>query len=514
MRTRNSFFNFLANTGSTIINILLSFICRTVFIAMLGQTYLGVNGLFSNILSVLSLAELGIGGAMIFHMYDPVARGDEKASRELMNLYRRLYAIVAMVIAVAGLCLVPFLEYLIKDSNDTGLGMDYLTAVYLLYLFNTVSSYFFCYKRSITEAHQKAYINVVVGSGIQIAQFVVQILVLLITKNFIAYLLVQIACNVLTNVVTAWIADRMYPYLKEDRKTLPPKETRRHIYKHVSAMFLHRLGDVVVNNTDNLIMSAFVGLSSVGIYSNYLLIETSINTALNGVFGAFTASVGNLGATENKDKVFSVYKVINFLGFILYGYCTIAFLVMYNPFIEAWAGKEYLFPMSIVLIMEMNFYVRGMRKATLIFRDAMGLYWYDRYKPIFEIVINLVVSLVLVQKIGVAGILIGTLVSNLTTCFWIEPLVTYKHGFERSVSHFFKTYAIYTLTVVCVGGFTYWLCSLFTMGGITEVALKLITCTVVYNGIVALLYCRTEEFRELWKQSMMILQRRKQQKSE
>lgn len=514
MRTRNSFFNFLANTGSTVINIILSFICRTVFIAMLGKTYLGVNGLFSNILSVLSLAELGIGGAMIFHMYEPVAKEDHKATRELMNLYKRLYAMVALVIAVAGVCLTPFLGYLIKDQNDTGLGMDYLTIVYLLYLFNTVSSYFFCYKRSITEAHQKAYINVGVGSCIQIVQFIVQILVLVLTKNFIAYLLVQIACNVLTNILTAYLADRLYPYMKEDRKSLPPKETRKHIYKHVGAMFLHRLGDVVVNNTDNLIMSAFVGLGSVGIYSNYLLIETSINTALNGVFGAFTASVGNLGATENKEHVFRVYKVINFLGFVLYGYCTIAFLVMYNPFIEVWAGADYLFPMSIVLIMEMNFYVRGMRKATLTFRDAMGLYWYDRYKPIFEVIINLVVSLVLVMKIGVAGILLGTLISNLSTCFWIEPLVTYRYGFEQKVSHFFKTYAVYTLTVVGVGGFTYWLCDHFTMGGITEVIWKLIVCTVVYNGIVVLLYYRTDEFQELWKQSMLILQHRKSQKTE
>lgn len=509
MRTKNSFFNFLANTGSTAINMILSFICRTVFIAALGKTYLGVNGLFSNILTVLSLAELGIGAAMTFHMYDPVAREDQAQIRELLNFYRRLYSIVALVIAVAGLALTPFLGYLIKDQDTSGLSMGYLTVVYLLYLFNTVSSYFFCYRRSVTDAHQKGYINVCIGSVIQIAQFLLQIVVLLVTHNFIAYLLVQVLCNVANNVVTAWMADRLYPYLKEDRKSIPPVETRRHIYKHTGAMFLHKLGDVVVNNTDNLLMSAFVGLEAVGVYSNYLLIETSINTALNGVFGAFTASVGNLGATGSKEEVFRVYKVINFLGFVLYGYCTIAFLVLYNPFIEAWAGKDFLFPMSIVLVMEANFYVRGMRKATLTFRDAMGLYWYDRYKPIFEVAINLVVSLVLVVKMGTIGILIGTLVSNLATCFWVEPYVTYKYGFCRSVSHFFKTYAVYTLTVAAVGGFTYWLCDHFTMGGFPEVVCKLAVCTVVYNGIVALLYCRTPEFQQLWRQSRLIIEQRR-----
>ena len=163
--------------------------------------------------------------------------------------------------------------------------------------------------------------------------------------------------------------------------------------------------------------------------------------------------------------------------------------------------------MSIVLIMEMNFYVRGMRKATLTFRDALGLYWYDRYKPIFEVIINLVTSLYLVMKIGVAGIFLGTLISNLTTCFWVEPLVTYRHGFGRSVGHYFRTYAVYTLTTVVVGGFTYWLCSHFTMGGIAEIACKIVVCTVVYNGIVALLYCRTMELQELWKQTMRMLKR-------
>ncbi len=503
MRTRNSFLNFLANEGSHFINIILSFLCRTVFIYTLSQEYLGVNGLFGNILTVLNLAELGVGGAIIYHIYKPIAEEDQVAQRELMNLYKLLYRIIACVIAVAGLCLVPFLDYLIKDQPD----IEGLTFIYLLYLFNTVSSYFFSYKRAIIDAHQKQYVGTIINTIFTTIQFLVQMLVLVAFHNFIAYLLVQIVCNVLTNIVVAWQADRMYPFLKEDRKSLPSKEMRSSIGKNVGAMFIHKVGAVVVNDTDNLIMSAFVGITSVGIYSNYQMIQYSINVALNGVFGAFTASIGNLGAIKDREKLFSVYNTLHFLSFWLYGFCTTAFIVMYNPFIEVWAGEKYLFPMSIVLIICICFYVSGMRVVTLTFRDAMGLYWYDRHKPFFEIAINLIASLYLVNKIGIVGIFAGTLISTFATSWWVEPLVTFRHGFEKPVGLFFRDYGIYTGTTILVGFLTYRVCDIFNMGGILEILLKLVTCIVVYNLIILLLFHRTRNFKELWSRLMGLLAR-------
>jgi O-antigen/teichoic acid export membrane protein len=509
MRTKNSFLNFLANTGSHLLNVILSFIARTVFIYVLSQEYLGVNGLFGNILTVLNLAELGVGGAIIYHIYKPIAEGDEQGQTELMNMYKLLYRIIACVIAVAGLALVPFLDYLIKDKPD----IPGLTFIYLLYLFNTVSSYFFSYKRAIIDAHQKQYVGTIINTIFTTIQFLVQIVVLLVLRNFIAYLLVQIICNVLTNIVVAWQADRMYPFLKKDTKTLPDKEKRKGIYKNVGAMFIHKVGSVVVNDTDNLIMSAFVGITSVGIYSNYQMIQYSINVALNGVFGAFTASIGNLGAIKDREKLFEVYNTLQFLGFWLYGFCTVAFVVMYNPFIEVWAGSNYLFPMSIVLIICICFYVSGGRVVTLTFRDAMGLYWYDRYKPFFEIAINLSASLYLVQKIGIVGIFAGTLLSTFTTSWWVEPYVTYKHGFKQPVWQFFRDYFKYAFSVVAVGGFTYWVCNHFTMGGIPEILCKGVVCVLLYNGIILLLYVRTENFKNLWTRIMGLIEARRQAKN-
>lgn len=261
-------------------------------------------------------------------------------------------------------------------------------------------------------------------------------------------------------------------------------------------MFMHKLGDVMVNNTDSLIISAFVGLVTVGIFDNYRMLLGSVNTAINGILGSFVASIGNLSVTDDKERVFHVYKTLNFIGFWIHSYVAVTFLVMFNPFIEVWAGKDYLFPMSVVFLIVLNFYMSGMRKVTLNFRDAMGLYWYDRYKPIFEVIVNLVVSIVLVIEYGLVGVLIGTLVSTVGVCFWVEALVTYKHGFEKNVSHYFKMFSVYTASAVAVGGFTYFVCSFIAMGGLLEIFLKLVVCTVMYNFLLMALYGRTVEYKE------------------
>ncbi|MBQ1547134.1 MAG: lipopolysaccharide biosynthesis protein [Lachnospiraceae bacterium] len=506
MRTKNSFINFLANEGSIIVNIILSFITRTVFIYTLGKAYLGVNGLFANVLSVLSLAELGIGTAMIYHMYAPVANNDFVLQRKLMNLYRRLYKIVAAVVAVLGLILVPFLPYLIKEKDAA--GIENLTLIYILYLFNTVASYFFSYKRSIINAHQKMYVVTIIDTICTSIQFIVQIVILLVFKNFILYLCIQIAAAILSNVFVSIRADKMYPFLKENKKDLPDEPLKKDIYKNIGAMSLHRFGDIFVNNTDNLIMSAFVGIIIEGVYSNYLLIQTSVYTALNSVFLAVTASVGDLSVKEDKEKLYDVYKMLYFLCFWLFSFSSVCFITLYNPFISFWTQKpDYTFEMPIVLLIVINFYFAGMRRVTLTFRDVLGLYWYDRYKPIFEAVINLVASLILVQKIGISGIFLGTLISTLTTCFWIEPLVTYKYGFKRNVGEYFGRFALYTAFTVAVGGLTYFLATRFEPGGLLEVAIKLLICIIVYNTILIAVFCRTNELQGLWKQAAKILRR-------
>ena len=505
MRTKNSVINFLANSGSHLINVILSFVVRTIFIYTLSAEYLGVNGLFGNVLTVLSFAELGIGTAMIYKLYEPVARDDYDMIRRLMNLYRRLYMAVALVIAVAGLLLVPFLPYLIADY-DRYSGMENLTVIYLLFLFDAVSSYFFSYKRSIIYAYQKMYITTAIDTAVTVTQFIVQIVVLLIFKAFIPFLLIQVGASVTKNVISARVADSRYKYLNVDKTSLPDATVRNDIKKNIAAMSLHKLGDIVVNNTDNLIMSAFVGLTQVGVYSNYIMIQSTVNTALNGFYGAFTASIGDLyvdekaGADlsdERRGRLYEVYRTMLFLTFWIYGFCSAAFLVLYNPFIEAWAGERYLFPMSIVIAVVAVFYLNGMRKVTLTFRDAMGLFWYDRYKPIAEIIINLTASLILVQKLGVIGIFLGTIISIMTTCFWIEPLVTFKYGFRMRVGAYYGYYFLYTAIACADIALTCFICDRIPFTGFVGVFVKAIILIIVYNIVVILIFAKSVQMRDV-----------------
>ena len=506
MRTKYSMLNMMFGVGGHVLNMVLAFVSRMIFIRYLDAAYLGVNGLFSDILGMLNLAELGIGSAMIFSMYKPAALDDHEQLGKLMNLYKVMYRLVAVFVLVAGLCLLPFLNVLIKGDS----GIEHLRLIYLMYLGNSVSSYLLSYKNSILLAYQKAYIRIVTEQLARTVQIVLQAVVLILTQNFLLYLLLQILAQIGTNVVVARKVDKEFPYLK-DEKRLPSKEERRNIMKNIWALSMHRLGNVVVNGTDNLLMSAFIGLTSVGICSNYKLVTKSINDLLNKVYTAFTGSIGNLGATQDAEYIYRIYKQLDFFLFLLYGYFAAGMVVLFNPFMRLMFGEAYLFPRTVVIIIIIQFYLSGMRQINLQFREAMGLFWYDRYKAVVESIINLVVSVLLVRQYGVAGIFLGTIVSTMTTCFWVEPYVLMRYGlkeaWQEKLRNYFLDYGRRVLTVI--GGSIMGLC--FT-GGMRDsflwFILKGILFTAEYAILIFLAYGKTEEFESLWAHGKKFLKQR------
>lgn len=492
-RTENSVKNIVTGIGGQIISLVAQFMCRTVFVYALDKEYLGINGLFSNILTLLSLAELGFGTALIYSMYKPIAENDKSAICKLMNLYRYIYIVVAGVILVVGLSLTPFLNFFISGNT----AVSNLKLIYILYLLNTVSGYLLIYKKSIIDAHQKAYIATIYQKLGLIVQNVLQIVILLLTHNFLAYLMCQICVNIGINISISMKATRMFPYLAVDKKSIPDKETCTLIAKNTFAMSLHKIGGVLVEATDNLIMSAYVGLGAVGIYSNYTLIANNIRSCLVVVFNSFTASVGNLIAVENREKAHEIFRTLTFACFVLTGGCAVAMYELFNPFIRAWIGEDYLFGTPIVAIVVLNFYIYCMRRVPLIFRDAMGLFWYDRYKSLAEAFMNLLVSIILAQKIGILGVLIGTTVSSLTTCVWIEPLILYKYGFKRSVLEYFKENVIYLSTIVGVIALIDFICIRICIDGFAGVIVKSGISAICYLIVICLTYGRTKQFSTL-----------------
>lgn len=491
-------YNSIRNTKYAVIGqvagILISFLSRIIFVNTLSSEYLGLNGLFSNLLSMLSFAELGIGSAIIYSLYKPLAENNAPKIKALMKLYKKAYISIGIIIGVLGVAITPFLSFLIKDIPN----IPYISLIYLMFVINSSISYFFSYKRSLIIADQKRYITTIYRYGWYVILNIFQIIVLLLTHNFIIFLAIQILCTFLENIFVSRKANKMYSYIKGGNTEELDIETKDTIIRNVKAMMCHKIGSIVVNGTDNILLSKFIGVVIVGLYSNYILIINAMNAVVDMIFQAVTASIGNLGVSESNERMHFIFKCLNLIGFWVYGLFFICLINLFNPFIKLWVGEEYLLPMPLVLIIIFNLYLNGMRKSVITFKDALGLYWYDRYKPLFESIVNLFVSILLATKLGAVGIFLGTAISTITTCFWIEPYVLYKHGLNINTKSYFSTYFIYTSIMLFTGGLTWSMCSFIGGESIASFVIKLIICVLITNGIFALFFWRTKEFRYLF----------------
>ena len=494
-RTEYSVMNTSVAFTVQIAAILMGFVTRVVFTRTLSEGYVGINGLFTDILNILSLSELGVGTAITFALYEPIARKDVKKQQILMRMFRSFYRMTAVFILVAGLLLVPFLDILMKDRPD----VDHLLLIYLLYLANTVISYLLIYKKTLVSAHQMNYLIVLYHNSFLILQDICQILVLLMTGNFILFLIVAILCTFAGNVCVSHKADTLFPYLKEPCNGKLSEQEKSQIWKNIRAMMMHKLGNVVVNNTDNLLISSFVGVVSAGIYSNYFLIIGSVRQVLDQAFQGVTASVGNLGAMESKEKVQKIFDLLFFIGQWGYGLAAICLFELLNPFVELAFGRKYLFTREIVLILCINFFVNGTRKAVIIFKESMGAFWYDRYKAVVEALLNLVISILLVLKFGIFGVFAGTFCSTVLTSVWVEPYILFKYRFEKLSVHFFLRYAWNVLVMAVAWLLTDLCCQMFHSGPLVSLMVRLGICGVVPNLFLWLVYRRTEEWQKIFE---------------
>lgn len=503
MRAKNSFLNLFVSVGAQGLNIILQFLSRYIFVQYFSKEYLGVNGLFTEILTIFSLAELGIGISMMYGLYDLISKDSKDDIACLMNLYRKMYMAVGTIVAIIGCIMLPFLRFFIKDSN-----IPHIYLIYLMYLANSVISYFFSYKQTLIRANQKEYIVSGVTQGVKGLQVVIQIIVIIFTQNFYLYLGIQIFAQALTNITLSAVADKKYPYIKQKHLGLPEKSVCLDVYRHIRAMAIHRFGSVFVFNTDNILISMFAGLGVVGIYSNYKMVINNLKVLADYIYNAVTASVGNLSVTEKPEKILFIYHSLNMGTSILFGWMSICLLVLFNPFIELFFGKGYLLSFSTVIIIVIDFYVLEMRQMTICFRNAMGLFWYDRYKPIVEVLLNLGISLALVNKYQIAGVILGTTISSLLTNFWVEPYVFFKYGikkeWKRNIRNYFWRYGKFVIFTFGCGWISLNVVKLFsTITLITFVGQGLIV-SVIYFVLAWCVFGRTKEY-------MYLLQKVKEQ---
>lgn len=492
MRIQNSIKNMYISILTQVVMLGLAFISRKVFLDNLGTDYLGINGLLTSLLSMLSLVEGGIGLSIVYNLYKPLANNDIPKITALVQLYKKLYSILAIIIFILSSIMYIFLDKFIKS----GTNVPYIGIIYFIFVFKNVVSYLNAHKWSLINADQKGYVLAKYNLIFSIVTTITKIIVIQITKSYIMFLLIELVIFLFQNIYNGKIVNDRYPYIKTKQKHEVDKDTKENLITNVKAIFLHNIGTWCVFGTDNLLISAFVGIKEVGLYSNYTMIINQLASLLTPILGGIGASVGNLIATESESKNYEVFKVTYLINFWIYSFATIFLYNLLEPFINWWLGNGLLLDKLTFIVVLINFYITGMRSSINTFKTKGGIFNDDKYMPIVESVINLGVSLVLVKYFGLAGIFMGTTISSLIIPVWIQSKLVYNKVFNQSVIEYFKKYIIYIVITLIVGTITTNICNiLVTSTSFMGLVCKGMICASIINIIYIAMFYNTYEFK-------------------
>lgn len=494
MRKQNAMRNIIVSILLNAITILIGFISQKIFVDTLGQIYLGINGLFSNIISMLSIADLGLGTAIIYNLYKPIADQNIKKISILMKFYKKSYRIIALVILILGIIIMPFLTTIIS-ANDVAMVQSNIYFIFILFLTDTVASYLLTYKRSMLYADQKNYIINLVHIGYVLIMNILQIIILLFTHNYYLYLAIKIVCRIAENIIINCIVNKKYEFLKEKINDKLDGETKLDINRRLKASIFHNVGGFLVLGTDNIIISKFLGVATVGLYSNYYLIINTVNILLAQLFTGITASLGNLLVENNTDKVYKFSQKCMFANFWIYTFATICIFEIINPFISVWLGDNYIFNNFTVLTLVINFYFQGMRRNMQLFADAGGICYENRYVPIAEAVVNIISSIVLVKLIGLPGVFIGTIISSLILHVYSYPKYIYNGLLKQKKSKYILENLKYLIIMLVLLTLTTLIIQAVNLENvILQIIVNLTICILIPNIILFAIYRKSEKF--------------------
>lgn len=492
---KNIFFGFLSN----FIILVVGFVQRKVFISVLGRTLLGIDGLYTDILGILSLAELGIGAALNFSLYKPVANQDREKIKSYMLFYKKAYRAIAGAVTVIGLVLTPFLPYIINEEQRGDISIRNITIYYLVFLFNTVSTYFVAYKYSLANAEQKNYIQTNITTVTKIVSASVQIAVLWLTENFLFYLLAKAAVELIQKIFVSIYFNKLYPYLlDQDVQKLDKEETDAVAAKSKAQMF-HKIGDAARLSTDSIIISSMVNLDSVGLVKNYSEMINYAANFVNIIFDSAISSFGNLVATESREKQYRLFKVYRFFACWMYGFASVGFWLLLTPFITGlYLDKSWELGQVILTLILIDFYLKGSRIVLFNFKTAAGIFEQDKYLAFIQGGVNLVISIIGAKWIGLAGVYVGTVISGIIANL-VRPVIIYRDCFSIKVGEYFKD----SLKYICaVMGLAIVLIPIknivLAQINILTFAVMVLITSAVYNLGFLLLFRKTAEFDYLW----------------
>lgn len=489
-RTSNALLNSIVSAGGYFLGIITSFVCRTVFTVMLGQEYLGVSGLFTNILTILSFAELGIGTAIGYRLYAPLHNNDKEKILQYMLLYKKIYSIIAVTVFVVGISVMPFLQYIV----DAPAVHEDVRILYILYLINTTVSYILTYKKSLLIADQKDYIVTLITQIIMVLMNASQCILLLLTHDFILYLIAQIVFTLLTNIICSLYADKLYPFLKEKPSERLEKSEVSGLKKDVSGLLLTKVAATAFSGTDNLFISAYVGIGSVGILSNYTLLLTAINGVMNKVFGSLTATIGNLAVSDDKGHTEIVLKRLYFLNAAIYSFICTGVLLLIEEFVtQIWLNNDYILPQAVVSLAIIELFFRSVHYPLHTTQLAMGLF--SQYKFVYLIAagLNILLDFILVKPYGIAGLFIATIICR-AIIYITDICVVYYVGFKKSPWRYLINivkWVVFIIACVIVSGFCL---KLIANSVIVWFVMKMLLVTIIYALLFLCVFHRTKEF--------------------
>lgn len=476
-----------------ILNIIGAFITKTLLIHILGIQFAGLDGLFVSVLKLLNMADMGFSTAVVYKLYKPIAEGDEKTIRGLLLYFRKIYRIVGAIVLAVGLICIPFLPYLISGEIPSSVNLYWLFSIYL---FNAVISYFvFAYKTTVLAATQRNDLISKVYSLVYILRYALQIVLLICFKNYYVFSIVIPVTTILSNVGIALVAKKHFPnYFCEGSVS---SEDKKDVREKVSSLMFNKFGTAVINGSDNIVISAFLGLTILGIYDSYFYIFSMLFSVFDIIHQAITGGIGNNVVTTSPEDNFTLFKKMSFVNYWVVTWSSVTLLVLYNPFMRVWVGESNTFSNWFAVLMAFYFFVYMLRFVVLIYKNALGLWKEDRFRAFFEAGVNLALNLILVNIIGIYGITISTVIAMIIISVPWETMVLFKHYFGLKPKKYFLTLAAGVLLSLLIGASTYLLALLIPFEGILGIVFKFLLCLFVPNVILILVFLKTSYFHFL-----------------
>jgi len=492
MRTNNSIKNSITSLVANSLSFFVAFIAQAIFLKILDAEYLGLNGLFTNVLSMLSIFELGIGNAIVFNLYKPIAEDNKKQISALMNFYKKVFNVIILLIFITGLCLIPFIKYMV---NDVTIDIN-IYFVYILFLASTLISYFMAYKRNLLIANQQNYIINIIHMLYLIMLNLVQLLLLYLTRNYYLYLIIKIICQLLENFIFSIYVMKKFTYLSNYKNEKLSKKVEKDIFSKIKGLICHKIGSIIVLGTDNIIISSFLGIITVGLYTNYNTVINGVSLIFSQMISTTTSSVGNLMLSKNVEKKYDIFKKMRFLNSWISIFTSICILILIQPFISLWVGEQYKLPFFVVIIIVFNFFQKMQRQTFSTFKDSAGIWKEDRYVPLIESFCNIIFSIILLKIFGLAGVLMGTIISGLALWGYSYPKFVYKGLFNRTYKEYAKETIGYILLFIIVAIITYYISNIFVMDSIfVKLIINFIICLIIPNLILFIVFRKTDNFK-------------------